>query len=71
MMIYKRIRDSSEDHDLAQADVGRMINVSQRTYAYYESGQRMIPPNVLSALADLYQVRVDYIVERTNNKQMV
>ena len=46
---YKRIRDLREDHDLTQRAVGEAINVPQRTYAYYESGQRMIPPRVLCA----------------------
>ena len=67
---YKRIRDLREDRDLTQAQVGRAINVPQRTYAYYESGQRMIPPHVLCALADFYQVSVDYLLERTNKKEM-
>ena len=43
---YRRIRDLREDHDLTQAQVGAAIQVSQRTYAYYESGQRMIPPEI-------------------------
>jgi len=59
---YKRIRDLREDHDLTQRAVGEAINVPQRTYAYYESGQRMIPPRVLCALADLYGVSVDYLL---------
>ena len=63
---YKRIRDLREDHDLTQKAVGEAINVPQRTYAYYESGQRMIPPRVLCALADLYGVSVDYLLERTD-----
>ena len=67
---YKRIRDLREDHDYTQAEIGEKIHVSQRTYAYYESGDRMVPPPVLSALADLYQVSVDYILERTDNPQM-
>lgn len=57
-----------EDKDLTQAEVGKAINVSQRTYAYYESGQRMIPPNVLCALADFYNVSIDYLLERTDKK---
>ena len=65
-MKYKRIRDLREDHDLTQAQVGEKINVPQRTYAYYESGERMIPPTVLCALADLYGVSVDYLLERTD-----
>lgn len=66
MKRYKRIRDLREDHDLTQQAVGEAINVPQRTYAYYESGQRMIPPQVLCALADLYKVSVDYLLERTD-----
>ena len=63
---YKRLRDLREDHDMTQKAVGEAINVPQRTYAYYESGQRMIPPRVLCALADLYGVSVDYLQERTD-----
>lgn len=67
-MVYQRIRDLREDHDLTQAQVGEKINVPQRTYAYYESGQRMIPPHILCALADLYHVSVDYLLGRTDKK---
>ena len=55
---------------MTQAQVGQKINVPQRTYAYYESGQRKVPPHVLCALADFYQVSVDYILGRTNRKEM-
>lgn len=67
---YRRIRDLREDHDLTQAQVGAAINLPQRTYAYYESGQRTIPPQVLCALADFYQVSVDYLLERTDRKEL-
>lgn len=63
---YQRIRDLREDADLTQKQVGEAINVPQRTYAYYESGQRMVPPQVLCALADFYGVSVDYILGRTD-----
>lgn len=68
MKQYQRIRNLREDHDLTQKQVGQAINVPQRTYAYYESGQRMIPPHVLCALADFYHVSVDYLLERTDQK---
>ncbi len=63
---YERIRALREDADLTQAAVGRAINVPQRTYAYYENGQRMIPPQVLCALAELHGVSVDYLLGRTD-----
>ena len=60
--MYHRIRDLREDSDLTQAQVGAAVGASQRTYAYYESGQRMLPPQVLCALADFYHVSVEYLV---------
>jgi len=69
MYKYRRIRDLREDADLTQEQLGNAINVPQRTYAYYESGQRMIPPHVLCALADFHNVTVDYILERTDKKR--
>lgn len=66
---YERIRGLREDADLTQEKVGKAINLPQRTYAYYESGQRMIPPQILCALADFYGVSVDYILGRTDRKK--
>ncbi len=66
---YERIRSLREDADLTQESVGKAINIPQRTYAYYESGQRMVPPHVLCSLADFYDVSVDYILGRTSNKK--
>ena len=54
---------------MTQAQVGAALHISQRTYAYYESGQRMIPPSILSALADLYHVSVDYLLGRTDCRE--
>lgn len=69
MKLYPRIRELREDHDLTQKKLGEAINLPQRTYAYYESGQRMVPPEVLCALADFYGVSVDYLLGRTDNSE--
>ncbi len=66
---YARIRDLREDRDLTQEELGNAINVPQRTYAYYESGGRMVPPRVLCALADFHGVSVDYILGLTDEKK--
>ena len=65
---HERIRNLREDSDLTQAEIGKLINVPQRTYAYYESGERMIPPQVLIALAQFYHVSVDYLLGLTDQK---
>ena len=66
---YQRIRDLREDADMTQEEMGKAIRIPQRTYAYYESGQRMIPPHVLIALADYHKVSVDYLLGRTDKKK--
>lgn len=63
---YSRIKDLREDKDLSQAALGEIINIPQRAYSYYESGQRMIPPRVLCALAQFHNVSVDYILGLTD-----
>ena len=65
---YERIRNLREDADLTQAQMGEKINVPQRTYAYYESGERMVPPQVLIALAQYHHVSVDYLLGLTDEK---
>jgi len=67
-MRYERIRNLREDKDLAQKQIGKAINVPQRTYAYYESGERMIPPYVLEALANFHNTSIDYLIGLTNDK---
>ena len=67
MKVYKRIRAMREDKDLTQTQLAKEVNVSQRTYSYYENGERTIPPEVLIALAKFYNVSVDYILEISDN----
>ena len=38
-MKFQRIRDLREDADLTQTEMDKAINLPQRTYAYYESGE--------------------------------
>lgn len=67
-MKYRRIRDLREDADITQTDLGNILNLPQRTYAYYESGERTIPPEVLIKLADYYDTSVDYILGRVDKR---
>lgn len=70
MSMYKRIRDLREDHDLTQTDLAKILNCSQRSYSYYESGGHDIPTQTLIALADYYNVSVDYLLGRTDKKKV-
>ena len=69
MGMYERIRNLREDHDLKQEDLAKVLHCTQACYSNYENGKRDIPVEVLDALADYYQVSVDYLLGRTNKKE--
>lgn len=68
IMRFQRIKDLRENADLTQSEMGKAINLPQRTYAYYESGKRTIPPEVLITLAKIHKTSVDYILGITDKK---
>lgn len=68
-MKYTRIRELREDCDLTQAKIAESLNLTQRTYSRYETGERNIPIEVLSDLADFHNTSVDYLIGRTNCKK--
>ena len=37
-MVYERIRNLREDHDLTQSDLAHYLNITQRAYSRYETG---------------------------------
>lgn len=67
MKIYKRIKDLREDRDLTQKQIADALNLSQRSYCYYELGERVIPPEILIELAKFYNTSVDYLLGLTDN----
>ncbi len=68
--MYERIRNLREDSDLKQRELAVVLNCSQRVYSNYERGELDIPTEILIKLADFYNVSVDYILNRTNNKAL-
>ena len=69
-MLYKRIRDLREDSDLTQTQMGKILSCSQRVYSDYERGVLDIPTDILIKLADYHKVSVDYILNRTDIKNI-
>ena len=68
--MYQRIRNLREDKDLNLTQVAQILHCSQRTYSYYESGGHDIPTEVLIRLADFYDVSIDYLLGRTDKKEI-
>lgn len=67
-MYFQRLRDLREDKDMNQSQVAKLLFTSQTVYSRYERGFQTIPVEHLIILADFYDVSVDYILGRTNNK---
>jgi len=68
--MYIRIRNLREDKDYTQSQIAKILSVSQTTYSRYETGDLDVSSEILIKLADFYQVSTDYILERTNQKEM-
>ncbi len=69
-MLLQRLRDLREDCDLRQLDVADILGIKQTVYSRYERGYQNIPLEFLIKLADYYKVSTDYILGRTNNKEI-
>lgn len=67
-MIFKNIRALREDGDLKQRELADYLGVSQNTYSQYETGTIALTDQILIKLADFYNVSIDYLMDRTNEK---
>lgn len=69
-MYLKKLRDLRIDNDLYQKEVANILNITRQQYGLYECGKRDIPIDLLIKLADFYHVSTDYILGRTNKKEL-
>ncbi|MBQ7358103.1 MAG: helix-turn-helix transcriptional regulator [Clostridia bacterium] len=67
--MYRRIRDLREDRDLTQAQVAKMLQMSQTGYSKYETGENDIPTSILIQLANFYETSIDYLLNQTDEKK--
>ena len=70
-MYFQRLRNLREDMDLNQTQIAEILHTSQTVYSRYERGFQTIPVEHLLILADFYNVSIDYILGRTNNKKLI
>ena len=68
-MKFQRIQDLRTDADMSQKQLSEILHISQR-YSHYETGSRNIPVEMLIRLANYYDISVDYLVGRTDKKEM-
>ena len=68
-MNVDRLRELREDKDLLQKDVAQYLGIKQQQYSEYELGSVLISIEKLNKLADFYDVSIDYLVGRTDERK--
>ena len=67
---FENIRNLRIDRGLTQEQIAKVLNVKQNTYSQYEIGVLNYPIDVLIKLADYYGVSVDYLLGRTDKREV-
>ncbi len=65
-MLSDRIKLLRKNHKETQQEMADKLNVSQRTIASWEAGDRMPSYDVLIKIADTYMVSTDYLLGRSD-----
>jgi len=62
----ENLRKLRDRHDMTQEALGKLLNVTQSTIAYYESGKKQPTLETLIIIADYFEVSTDFLLNRTN-----
>ncbi|WP_237268857.1 helix-turn-helix domain-containing protein [Thermoanaerobacterium thermosaccharolyticum] len=69
-MFGKRIKELRKKKGLTQKALASYLGISDRAIGYYENEQRTPPPDILQKIADFFNVSVDYLLGRTDKKNI-
>ena len=64
MFLYPRVRDLREDSDKTQKQIAELLNMQPTVYQRYERGEREPTLHSLIAIAEFFEVSVDYLIGR-------
>ena len=67
MNYRERIKNVREDHDLTQAQVGKLLDKSQQGYNHIEMGRAELKIDDLIRLCKFYDLSADYLIGVTDN----
>ena len=58
-----RLKELRVKHNLTQREVAGILNITSSTYSKYENGKLVLSFSKLIALAKLYNISADYILD--------
>ncbi len=68
-MIENRLKQLRKENGLTQKELADKLNISKGSIAMYETGKRSPDNEILSVIADFFDVSTDYLLGRTNIKR--
>ena len=68
-MDISRLKEIREDHDYKETYILKYLHVTQEEYSRYELGINLIPIDKLSKLAVLYNVSIDYLLNKIDERK--
>ena len=70
-ILAHRLRDCRKERHLTQGQVAIYCNITEKAYQNYELMTREPKVEILVRLADLFDVSLDYLTGRTDEKRRV
>lgn len=67
-ILGNRLKELRKKRELTQVEAATKFNITRRQYQRIESGEQTTKYTTLIAIADFYDVSIDYLVGRTENK---
>ena len=66
----RKLKKLRLEHGISQKDLAKELDISRSCLANYETGKRQPDHEMLVRIADRFQVLVDYLVDRTNYRNL-
>jgi len=66
----ERLKELRLTNDARQKEISEAVGITLRAFQYYEKGTKEPTMSKLSALADYFNVSIDYLVGRTDNPEI-
>lgn len=67
-MFGRKLKELRLEKNINQSDLGRIIGISPSTVGMYEREQRFPDKDILLKIADYFEVTVDYLLGRTDER---
>lgn len=65
-----RLKQLRKKRGISQLKLSMDLNMNQNSISRYENGEREADYATLIALADYFNVSIDYLLERTDNPEL-